>query len=301
MKKIKALISLFTLIISLTACGAQSTPTATQPTEEPAPISASAATVKIADTSTLTVHFIDVGQADASLVLCDGHSMLIDGGNAADSNLIAAYLKKQNISTLDYAICTHAHEDHVGGLSGALSVVSVNTVLAPKTEDDTRAYQNFKRKVLEQGLTIQHPSAGDGFTLGSSKVQIVGPVDENTDDLNNTSIVMKLNYGNTSFLFTGDAETDEENDIIKSGYDLSADVIKVGHHGSNTSTGYVWLREIMPKYAVISVGKNNRYGHPNEKTLSRLSDADVKLYRTDLQGDIIAVSDGNNITFTTSR
>lgn len=252
-------------------------------------------------TSGLAVHFIDVGQADASLVLCDGHSMLIDGGNAADSNLIAAYLKKQNISTLDYAICTHAHEDHVGGLSGALSVVSVNTVLAPKTEDDTRAYQNFKQKVLEQGLTIQHPSAGDGFTLGSSKVQIVGPVDENTDDLNNTSIVMKLAYGSTSFLFTGDAEKDEENDIIKAGYDLSADVIKVGHHGSNTSTGYVWLREIMPKYAVISVGKNNRYGHPNEKTLSRLSDADVKLYRTDLQGDIIAVSDGNNITFTTSR
>ncbi len=252
-------------------------------------------------TSGLVVHFIDVGQADASLVLCDGHSMLIDGGNAADSNLIAAYLKKQNISTLDYAICTHAHEDHVGGLSGALSVVSVNTVLAPKTEDDTRAYQNFKQKVLEQGLTIQHPSAGDGFTLGSSKVQIVGPVDENTDDLNNTSIVMKLAYGSTSFLFAGDAEKDEENDIIKAGYDLSADVIKVGHHGSNTSTGYVWLREIMPKYAVISVGKNNRYGHPNEKTLSRLSDADVKLYRTDLQGDIIAVSDGNNITFTTSR
>lgn len=260
-----------------------------------------AATAEIADNSTLTVHFIDVGQADASLVLCDGHSMLIDGGNAADSNLIAAYLKKQHISTLDYVLCTHAHDDHVGGLSGVLYAFSVNNVLAPKTEADTKIYRNFKRKVSEQGLIIRHPSAGDSFLLGSCSIQIVGPIDENKDDLNNTSIVIKLTYGDTSFLFTGDAETDEENDIINAGYDISADVLKVGHHGSDTSTGYLWLREIMPKYAVISVSKGNSYGHPTETVLSRLRDADVKLYRTDLQGDIVAVSDGNNITFTTVR
>lgn len=301
MKKLKALISILTLTISLTACGTQTVTPTPQPTAEPTPTPASTAAVEIADNSILAVHFIDVGQADASLVLCGGKSMLIDGGNATDSNLIAAYLKKQNISTLDYVVCTHAHEDHVGGLSGALSVVSVNNVLAPETENDTKVYQNFKRKASEQGLTIQHPSAGDSFSLGSGSVQIIGPVDENTDDLNNTSIVMKLTYGNTAFLFTGDAETDEENDIINAGYDLSADVLKVGHHGSDSSTGYVWLREIMPKYAVISVGKGNSYGHPTETVLSRLRDADVKLYRTDLQGDIVAVSDGNDITFTTSR
>ena len=192
---------MLSLVILLTSCTSSNiqievTP---QPTAEPTPTPTPTAAVEIDDNSSLAVHFIDVGQADASLVLCGGKSMLIDGGNAADSNLIAAYLKKQNISTLDYVVCTHAHEDHVGGLSGALSVVSVNNILAPETENDTKVYQNFKRKASEQGLTIQHPSAGDSFSLGSGSVQIIGPVDENTDDLNNTSIVMKLTYGNTAY------------------------------------------------------------------------------------------------------
>ncbi len=150
-------------------------------------------------------------------------------------------------------------------------------------------------------MTIQHPTAGDSFSLGSSNVQIIGPITEYSDDLNNTSIVMKLTYGNTSFLFTGDAEREEEQEIISAGYDLSADMLKVGHHGSDTSTSYVWLREIMPEYAVISVGKGNSYGHPTEAVLSRLRDADVKLYRTDLQGDIIAVSNGETVTVTTEK
>ena len=222
----------------------------------------------------LEVHYIDIGQADSSLVMCDGEAMLIDGGNAEDSDLIAAYLKKENVSTLDYIICTHAHEDHCGGLSGALSVVEVENVLAPNTGADTEVYQNFKDKTAAQGLTIQHPSAGDSFMLGSANVQIVGPITEYTDELNNTSIIMKLTYGDTSFLFAGDAERDEEQQILNAGYDLSSDVLKVGHHGSDSSTYYVWLREIMPQYAVISVGKGNTYGHPTEEVLSRLRDAD---------------------------
>ncbi len=254
----------------------------------------------LASNSYFEVHYIDVGQADAALVLCDGGSMLIDGGNASDSNLIAAYLKKLNIETLDYIICSHAHEDHVGGLSGALSVVQVKNVLAPQKDADTKAYENFKEKTAAQGLTIEHPKAGDKFTLGSCKIEIFGPINENPKETNNSSIVMKLTYGDTSFLFTGDAERAEEADIINAGYDLSADVLKVGHHGSDTSTSYVFLREIMPKYAVISVGKNNN-GHPSEAVLSRLKDADAIVYRTDLQGDIIASSDGSNITITTSE
>lgn len=179
--------------------------------------------------------------------------------------------------------------------------MNVNNVLAPKTEADTKAYQNFKRKIAEQELTIQHPVSGDSFSLGSSNIQIIGPIAEYSDNLNNTSIVMKLTYGNTSFLFAGDAECEEEQEIISAGYDLSADVLKVGHHGSDTSTSYVWLREIMPEYAVISVGKDNSYGHPTEAALSRLRNADVQVYRTDLQGDIIAVSNGETVTVTTEK
>ena len=249
----------------------------------------------------LTVHYLDVGQADSSLILCGGEAMLIDGGNADDSDLIAAYLKKENISNIDYLVCTHAHEDHCGGLSGALSAAKVENVLAPRTEADTEVYEDFKNKAAAQGLDIQHPSAGDTFTLGGSTVEVLGPITEDPDELNNTSIVMKLTYGDTSFLFTGDAELDEEQDILNAGFDVSADVLKVGHHGSESSTSYVWLREVMPEYAVISSGAGNSYGHPSEAVLSRLRDAGAQVFRTDLQGDITAVSDGSGITVTASK
>ncbi len=241
------------------------------------------------------VHFIDVGQADAALVVCDGKSMLIDGGNAEDSNLIAAYLEKQEISHLDYIICSHAHEDHVGGLSGALSVCTAGAVFAPESEADTRAYRNFKEKTADQGLEIQNPAPGDRLKLGRAGVLFLGPVTEDKDDLNNTSVILKVTYGETSFLFTGDAEREEEQDVLDTRMDLSATVLKVGHHGSSTSTSYPFLREVMPEYAVISVGKGNDYGHPHKETLARLRDADAAVYRTDEMGDIVMTSDGKTV------
>ena len=250
--------------------------------------------------SKFEVHYLDVGQADASLILCDNKTMLIDGGNPGDSSLIAAYLKKHNVNHLDYIICTHAHDDHVGGLPGALSVATAGAVYAPKTENDIKAYRNFKSKVAEQGLSITNPSPGDSFQFGSSKVLFLGPIHENVSDLNDTSIVLKITYGDTSFLFTGDAERDEEQSILAQNYDLSATVLKVGHHGSGDSTTYPFLREIMPEYAIISVGENN-YGHPTEETLSRLRDADVKVFRTDMQGDIIASSNGKTVNIKTVK
>lgn len=196
-------------------------------------------------------------------------------------------------------VCTHAHEDHVGGLSAPLSVMPVGAVYAPVTESDSKAYQTFKRKVAEQNTEIMHPVNYENFPLGSARVEILAsPTD--ADNLNNTSIILKVKHGNKSFLFTGDAEREEEQTLLGKGL-LKADVLKVGHHGSDTSTSYVFLREVMPKYAVISCGRNNSYGHPTEEVLSRLRDAEVKVYRTDLQGDIIAVSDGENITFSTAR
>lgn len=251
--------------------------------------------------SSFSVRFIDVGQADAALVLCDGKSMLIDGGNADDSDLIYTYLKKLDIKHLDFIVATHAHEDHVGGLSAPLNTLTVGKVYAPKTQADTKAYLNFLSGVQKQKLTITTPVAGDKINLGSSEITFLAPVNETYDDINNTSIVLRIVYGETSFLFAGDAERESETDIIDAGYTLESTVLKVGHHGGETSTSYVFLREIMPQYAIISVGKDNSYGHPTEEVLSRLRDADVKLYRTDIQGDIIATSDGNNVTFVTTK
>lgn len=255
----------------------------------------------IPENSNFEVHFIDVGQADSALIECDGETMMIDGGNVADSNVVAAYLKKEDVTELNYVVCSHAHEDHVGGLSGALSVTKADNIYAPKTKANTKAYKNFKKKAEEQNVEIKHPNVGDKIQLGSSTVEFLGPVDENGKDLNSTSIVLKIIYGNTSFLFTGDAESDEEEEILNSGADLKSTVLKVGHHGSRTSTSYPFLREVMPQYAVISVEKGNSYGHPNEDTLSKLSDAGVEVYRTDESGDIVMTSDGNSISITTSK
>ncbi|MGN0158367.1 MAG: ComEC/Rec2 family competence protein [Brotaphodocola sp.] len=244
----------------------------------------------------LAVHFIDVGQADSALVLCDGKSMLIDGGNAADSSLIYSYLKDLSVDYLDYIVCTHAHEDHVGGLSGALNYAKIGTALAPVTDYNSKVFKNFVKYVEEQGMEITVPTAGDSFALGSARVDVLGPINP-SDDPNNTSIVLKVTYGDTSFLFTGDAEREEEQDILDAGYPLKSTVLKVGHHGSDTSTSYPFLREVMPEYGVISVGKGNSYGHPTEDTLSRLRDADVTVYRTDELGHIVCVSDGTNVEF----
>lgn len=258
-------------------------------------------TKTIPENSTFAVHYIDVGQGDAALILCDGKSMLIDGGKPKASNVIYTYLKNQEITCLDYIICSHPDDDHIGGLSALLSNITVKNVYAPNIEADIKSYQSFRRKTEEQGLTIQHPACGDSFQLGSSTVDFLGPVTVSAGDRNNSSIVLKITYGETSFLFTGDAEREEEQQILDKGYDLSATVLKVGHHGSRNSTTYPFLREIMPEYAIISVGKDNTYGHPTEDVLSKLRDADVKVYRTDMQGDIVAKSDGKTVSITPSK
>lgn len=250
--------------------------------------------------STFAVHFIDVGQGDSALILCDGEAMLIDGGEASQSSKIYAYLKAHGVDHLEYMVATHAHSDHVGGLSGALNYASVDTALCPVTEYDSDAFRNYVKYLGIQGVSISVPHTGDAFSLGSATVQVLGPQTD-YEDPNDSSIVLKVIYGATSFLFTGDAERSAEADILEAGYDLAATVLKIGHHGSDTSTTYPFLREVMPQYAVISVGKNNSYGHPAEDTLSRLRDAAVQVYRTDLQGTIICTSDGKAVTFEVER
>ena len=201
--------------------------------------------------SSFKIHFIDVGQADAALVECDGRYMLIDGGNKTDSNVIYAVLKKAAVPKLDIVVGTHAHEDHIGGLPGAFNYTTADLTLCPVKSYDSNAFEDFAKYAEQKGNGITVPKQGDTYALGSAKVKILGL--NGSSETNDTSIILRIDYGETSFLFTGDAERNAEQAVLNKGIDLSATVLKVGHHGSDTSTGYVFLREIMPKYAVISV------------------------------------------------
>lgn len=246
----------------------------------------------------LEIHFIDVGQADAAVILCDGEVLMIDGGNAGDSSLIYSYLTKTlGLEHIDYMIATHPHEDHIGGLSGVLYACSVGAIYSPVTEYDSDAFRALLKYAGKQGVELTIPEAGDVFYVGTASVQFISP-SRAYENENDQSLVVKIVYGNTSFLFTGDAEWDAEHDMVESGYELSADLLKVGHHGSGTSSSYIFLREVMPAFAVISVGEGNAYGHPTEDVLSRFRDAGTQMYRTDLCGNIVCQSDGNSLFLT---
>ncbi|MBQ2927513.1 MAG: MBL fold metallo-hydrolase [Oscillospiraceae bacterium] len=248
----------------------------------------------------LTVHFIDVGQADCALLECGGEYMLIDGGNREDGQLVVSYLEQQGVEELSAVVCSHAHEDHVGGLPAVLAVYPTAAVYAPTRTYSSNVFDDFLYYTDQQGLEVTLPVPGDAFSLGETQVTVLGPVKSYADP-NDTSIVLRVEYGEASFLFTGDMETTAENDMLDYWDDASlfrADVLKVGHHGSNTSTGYRFLYEVDPDYGVISVGTDNSYGHPHEEPVSRMKDAGVTMLRTDELGHILASTDGQEITFT---
>ena len=255
----------------------------------------SIATAQPSDGQAFQMHFIDVGQALSVLVECDGQFMLYDGGNVDDGSLVVSYLQNQGVEELQYVFCSHAHEDHVGGLAAALAYFPANHVYSPVTEADTKCFQDFVKYTQQQGLQVEVPAVGTVWPLGSATVTLLGPVKQ-YDETNDTSLVLRIDYGSTSFLLTGDMESDAERDLVESGANLKADVLQVGHHGSSTSSSYVFLNAVLPKMGIISCGVNNKYGHPHEETLSILRDAGVDVYRTDLMGTITIGSDGANYT-----
>ncbi len=252
----------------------------------------------VAEGGSFNLRFLDVGQADAALVECDGRYMLIDGGNKGDSSLIYTVLKNEGAEYLDIVVASHAHEDHVGGLPAALSFARAGLVLCPVTEYDTEAFRDFVTYADKNGgITV--PQVGDSYSLGSARVTVLAV--NSSDDDNDASIYLKIQYGKTAFLFTGDGERGAEQVLLDSGADLSATVLKVGHHGAAAATTYPFLRAVQPEYAVISVGANNDYGHPTDETLSRLSDAGVTVCRTDLHGEVRITSDGETLTVALER
>lgn len=263
-----------------------------EPTNTPVPTNTPTPTVKPEDSSickSFSVTYLDVGQGDAAVVECNGHYMLIDGGDKGYSDLMYSYLKSNGIKTLDIVVATHAHSDHVGGLAGALNYAKTNLVLCPVTENDTKAFNDFKKYAEKNGPGITIPKIGDKYKLGSAEIEILGL---NAGTENDSSIILTVTLGDNCFLFTGDAERDGELAVLDK-LDLPETVIlKVGHHGSDTSSTYQFLREVMPTYAIISCGTGNSYGHPTDATLSKLRDADSIVYRTDLNGDIVFGYDG---------
>lgn len=251
----------------------------------------------------LEVHYIDVGQGDSILVRCDGKNMLIDAGDTDSSNTVIHYLNDLSITSLDLVIGTHAHADHIGEMGDVLNAVAADEVWYPDYRAGTKAEERFLTAAENCGATVRQPELGESYALGGASVTVLGPV-KSYSDVNDHSLIIMVRYGESKFLFTGDMEKERgaESDLVEYWGDaLKADVLKVGHHGSDTSSSYLFLRTVSPSYAVISVGAGNKYAHPCQETLDILGDAALLTYRTDYLGSIVASSDGSCITFRWER
>lgn len=256
-----------------------------------------------ADSAPLSIHVLDVGKADSILIECGEDDLLVDGGTADRGGSVAAYLKRRGVTNLDAVVNTHPDDDHIGGLADVLQTFPTARYLSPDVPKQlipsTEEYRSVQNVLKLKGIKEEHPSAGESFWAGKLLVQVLGPVTPGADT-NNNSIVLKLTYGTVRFLLMGDAGTPEEKTLLGAGRDLSADVLKVGHHGSSTSTSQEFLDAVKPRYAAISVGYDTNK-LPKLAVLQRLTDAGVTFFRTDVSGTLIFMTDGKNITVKTEK
>ena len=308
----KYLSILLILCMCLTACTATNQATSTSEKSQSDTTSGEAVqsgqeekAAKALDTSKpegmLEVHYIDVGQGDATLIKCGSHAMLIDGGNNNKGTTVQLYLKKQGVESLDYVIGTHPDADHIGGLDVIVYKYNCDTVIMPDYEKDTKTYQELVDVIHDKNMKITYPVVGEQYALGEAKFTIIAPNSNSYGgNANDYSVAILLEYGKNRFLFTGDAEEASEAEMLTNGIDISADVYKVAHHGSRSASTQEFLIAVHPKYAVISCGEGNSYGHPHAEVLNRLRSMGVEVFRTDEQGSIIASSDGENINWNCS-
>lgn len=308
----KYLSILLILCMCLTACTATNQATSTSEKSQSDTTSGEAVqsgqeekAAKALDTSKpegmLEVHYIDVGQGDATLIKCGSHAMLIDGGNNNKGTTVQLYLKKQGVESLDYVIGTHPDADHIGGLDVIVYKYNCDTVIMPDYEKDTKTYQELVDVIHDKNMKITYPVVGEQYALGEAKFTIIAPNSNSYGgNANDYSVAILLEYGKNRFLFTGDAEEASEAEMLTNGIDISADVYKVAHHGSRSASTQEFLNAVQPKYAVISCGEGNSYGHPHAEVLNRLRSMGAEVFRTDEQGSIIASSDGENITWNCS-
>lgn len=245
----------------------------------------------------LKIHYIDVGQGDCELIQLNNENLLIDSGSSQFNHKLISYLKKLGIKKIDYVIATHPHEDHIGNMASIINSFEINNFYAPKKYSVSKSFEEMIIALKDNNLKIIPAKSNVNFSLGkNAKCEIIAPNSNTYEKTNDYSVILKLTYGDTKFLFTGDAEKVSEREVIYNEFDINCDVLKVGHHGSNSSSSPEFLKKITPKVAIISCGKNNNFDHPHKETLSNLKKFKCRIYRTDIEGTIILMSDGKNIS-----
>ena len=250
--------------------------------------------IKLEDQDKFKIYFIDVGEADSTLIYNNGEYALVDAGNNRDGSRLVEYFKSLGVTDIKYVFGTHIHEDHIGGMDNIIREFNISHYFTTEDKNNTRTFTEIGKSLEEKGINIEIPKEGDVFDLSDTKIEVMH-ISKGEEDLNDTSIVLKVIYKNTSYLLMADASKNVEMRILDK--NLKSDLLKLGHHGSRNSSSAQFLRRVNPNFGVISVGKNNDYHHPHQVTLDKLKRLDINIYRTDLDGTIIVSSDGTNLYF----